>query len=186
MALAAAELALVAVAAALLVRLHLLPTGISPVREAISDYGTTPFHRNYRAMVVALGVGAILLALALGRETDAGSLYWLWIFGASRVAIAGFMTDRDPPPFTGEGRIHWLLATVAFTSIAFAGSDIDWTGAPGALRPLGYAVVATAVATLVTRVAVPLRAVFGLAERALYVAFLAWLAIAAIDVISST
>src|SRR6476646_8981574 len=105
--------------ARLLVRLHLLRTGVDPVREAVSDYGTTPFHVYYRAMVVALGAGAILLAVGLARDTDAGSLYWLWIYGVTRVTIAAFMTDRDPPPFSVEGRIHLLLAAAAFTAIAF-------------------------------------------------------------------
>jgi hypothetical protein len=175
-----AALACFAVASALLTRLHLRPTGLNPVRDAVSDYGTTPYHRDYRAMVVSLGVGALLLAAGLARRTDAGSLFWLWAYGAGRIAIAAFMTDRDPPPFTPEGRIHWLLAAVAFTSIAFGATDIHWSGDPAALRPLGYAVAGTAIATLVTRIVVPARAIFGLAERLLYATSIAWLAIAAI------
>jgi hypothetical protein len=169
------------VATALLARLHLLPTRLSPVPDAVSDYGTTSFHLHYRAMVVALGAGAILLAIGLARETDAVDLVWLWVYGAARIAIAAFMTDRPGVRPTTEGRIHWALAAAAFSSIAFGASDIDWTGAPGALQALGYAVAATAIATLVTRLAAPLRPVFGLAERALYVTSIAWLAIAAVD-----
>ena len=173
-----ASIVCTAVAGALLLRLHALPTGLDPVRDAVSDYGTTGFHAYYRAMVVLLGLGAALLAVGLGRNTDADSLIWLWLFAGSRMAIAGFMTDRDPPPFTTEGRIHWLLAAVAFTSIALAGSDIDWDGAPGALAPLGTAVAVAAIATLGTRIIRPLRRVFGLVERLLYCAFLAWLVVA--------
>jgi len=134
-------------------------------------------------MVIALGIGALLLAVALGRGSDAGRLFWLWIYGGSRIAIAGFMTDRDPPPFTTEGRVHWLLAAVAFAAIALAASDITWTGDPAVLRPLGYAVAGTAIATLLTRLIVPLRAIFGLVERALYATSLAWLLVATIDVL---
>jgi hypothetical protein len=179
-----AVLAAVAVGlgALLLVRLHTVRTGLEPVRDAVSDYGTTPAHRYYRLMAIALGVGAVLLAIALSRDTNAKSLFWLWIYGGSRIAIAAFMTDRDPPPFTAEGRIHWLLAGAAFTAIAFAASDITWAGAPGVLHPLGYAVAATAVGTLVTRVVGPLRAVFGLVERLLYLTSIAWLLVAAIAV----
>jgi hypothetical protein len=169
-------------AIATLLALHRLRTGLSPIRDAVSDYGTTRFHAYYRAMVVELGVGALLLAIALARDTDAGSLFWLWIYGLSRIAIAAFMTDRDPPPFTAEGRIHWLLAAAAFTSIAFAATDVTWHGAPGVLRPLGYAVAASAIATLVTRVVVPLRSVFGAAERLLYLTSIAWLLVAAVAV----
>lgn len=171
------------VAVVLLVRLHVVRTGLDPVRDAVSDYGTTPFHRNYRVMVVALGAGAILLALGLARRTDAIDLFWLWVYAASRIAIAGFMTDRDPFPITPEGRIHWILAAIAFTAIAFGAADIRWSGDPGALHPLGYAVVVTAVATLLTRLVLPLRAAFGAAERLLYVTSIAWLLLAAAELI---
>jgi hypothetical protein len=99
-------LACFVVAVALLVRLHGANTRLDPVIDAVSDYGTTRYHRLYRGMVVALGTGAVLLAAGLGHFTDAVSLVWLWAYGGARIAIAGFMTDRDPPPFTREGRIH--------------------------------------------------------------------------------
>jgi hypothetical protein len=180
MLLGALSLLCFAAAAVLLARLHRLPTGLDPVRDAVSDYGTTRHHVLYRLMAASLGVGALLLAVGLARDTDARPLLWLWIYGVSRIAIAWFMVDRGEA-LTTEGRIHWLLAAAAFTSIAFGASDIDWSGAPGVLRPLGYAVAAAAVATLVTRLIPPLRRVFGLAERLLYAASLAWLVIAAVD-----
>ena len=43
----------------------------------------------------------------------------------------------------------------------------------------GTLCIASAVATLVTRAVAPLRFVFGLVERILYVAFLAWLVVVA-------
>jgi hypothetical protein len=43
-------------------------------------------------------------------------------------------------------------------------------------------VAATAIGTLVTAVTSPLRRWFGLAERLLYLATIAWLLVAAIDV----
>jgi hypothetical protein len=175
---AIASLTLLAVAVALLARLHFAPTGLDPVRNAVSDYGTTPWHRSYRAMVIALGLAAALLAAELAYETNADDLIWLWTFAASRIAIAGFMTDRDPPPFTREGLVHYALATAAFTSIAIAASNIDWSGKPAVLDPLGTAIVLSAILTVAT-FRVP--AVFGLVERALYATSIAWLAIAAID-----
>src|SRR3954447_10469197 len=154
-------LALVA-GTALLLRLHAVRTGLLAVRDAVSDYGTTRYHALYRAMVISLGLAAACLALALDRETNAGPLVWLWIFAAARVAIAGFMTDRDPPPFTAEGRIHWLLAAVAFTATAPAAADIGGSGDPAVLRSPGLAVAASAIGPLVTRVVPPLHPVFGL------------------------
>jgi hypothetical protein len=48
---------------------------------------------------------------------------------------------------------------------AFGATDIRWDGDHAVLWPLGYAVAGTAIATLVTRIAVPARAVFDLAGR---------------------
>jgi hypothetical protein len=42
----------VAVSAAILISLHFLPTGLDPIRYAVSDYGWTAYHLGYRAMVV--------------------------------------------------------------------------------------------------------------------------------------
>ena len=131
-------------------------------------------------MAVLLGAGAILLAVALARDTDANKLEWLWVFGVSRIAIAGFMTDSSDRVST-EGRIHWALAAAAFTAIAIAATSIDWTRSPGVLGPLGTLVALSAIATLATRLIGPLRPVFGVAERALYVTSIAWLVIAAAD-----
>jgi hypothetical protein len=175
------SIACLVAATVLLLRLHVLPTGLNAIRDAVSDYGTTRFHVYYRAMVVLLGSGAAVLAVGLARSTDADSLLWLWLYAASRIAIAGFMTDRDPPPFTREGRIHWLLAAVAFTAIAFAASNIRWSGDPEILRGLGYAVAATAIGTLLTRLVRPLHSMFGVVERSLYVTSILWLALAAVD-----
>ena len=176
---AVAALVLLAAGAALLVALHLARTGLDPVVDAVSDYGTTERHALYRAMVVALGLSAALLAAALARETDADALIWLWLFAFARIAIAGFMTDRGPRPATREGRIHLLLAGLAFTAIAFAAANVRWAGAPSALDPIGAVVVVAAVGTLLTRAVRPLNRAFGAVERLLYVAFLAWLAVAA-------
>lgn len=182
---ALALLAAVAVAAATLILgwLHLQPTGLHWRSDAVSDYGTTTVHAGYRAMVVLFGAGGILLAIALDRNTAAAGIGWLWAYGASRVAIAGFMTDRDLPPSTREGRIHWLLAATAFTSIAIAGSKIGWSGAPAILSAVGHIVAATAVATLVTRLLSPLRPLFGAAERLLYLSSIVWLLIAALALV---
>jgi hypothetical protein len=186
--------AAVAFAAALvvLVRTHFLATGRDPVRDAVSDYGVGPHHRNYRVMVVLLGLGGGLLTAGLARAGHAGNvgLAWLAAYSAARLAIAGFMTDLPGRPVTAEGRIHAFLAAVAFTSIAFASSDITaalsdeagWEGhIHGALHLIARLVAITALATLVAVLVPTLRArVFGLVERLLYVAAFAWLFTASI------
>ena len=86
----------VATSGVILIALHFLPTGLDPIRYAVSDYGCTAYHVGYRAMVVLQGVGAILIAVGLGQETDAQALGWLYVYGAVRALISGFMTDREP------------------------------------------------------------------------------------------
>jgi hypothetical protein len=177
--LAVAALFLVIAAGLVLIRLHTLPTGLDPRRDAVSDYGTTPFHLYYRVMVVMLGLSAACLAIAMYRTGDVrtSGLIWLWIFAASRIAIAGFMTVTPGRRVTLEAQIHWLLAAAAFTSIAFAApiisSDLDLG------QTIASVVIASALATLVTRAVRPLRSVFGLVERILYVSFIAWLIVMA-------
>jgi hypothetical protein len=187
----AAALAIGAVAAlgagvGALVRVHFLPTGYKPWRDAVSDYGVGPHHAYYRAMVVALGGGAALLTAALSREPGVGSegLVWLAVYAAARVAIAAFPTDLPGRPVTPVGRAHLALAAAAFTAIAIAAPTIssDLSGKPGWVHVcgfvgvVGHAVSAAAIATFVAAVVPRLRAtVFGAVERLLYLTSLIWL-----------
>jgi hypothetical protein len=177
----------VATSGAILIALHFLPTGLDPIRYAVSDYGWTAYHLGYRAMVVLQGVGAILIAIGLGQETDAQSLGWLYVYGVVRILISRFMTDREPEgmlSLTRIGRIHMLLAGTAFASIAVAASHLDWTGKPDVLGPLGWLVTATAIATATALVVRPIRRVaLGLIERLFYAASIVWLIVVAASIV---
>lgn len=179
MVLAVAGLICVAASGIILVWLHVMPTGLNPIRYAVSDYGWTPYGVGYRTMVVLQGAGALLIAVALGQHTDAGSLGWLYVYGVVRLLISRFMIDREPEgmrSLTRAGRIHMLLAGTAFASIAVAASRLEWTGMPGWLDPLGRLVLVTALATGVALVVPPIRrAALGLVERAHYAAAITWL-----------
>jgi hypothetical protein len=165
-----------AVGVAALVRLHLIPTGLDPMRDAVSDYGTTEHHVLYRVQVVAFGLSAALLTAALSQEEPVrtGGLVWLAIYAAARIAIAGFMIDRDAARPTTEGRVHLLLATLAFTAIAVAASTVG-PDLGGTSHSLSWAVVAAAIGTGVCRLVPPLAPSFGAVERLLYVTTVAWL-----------
>ena len=191
--LAALAAAAVAAGAIALVWVHFLPTGHRATVDAVSDYGTGPYRLFYRTTAIALGLGALLLLIALARGTDvrSGGLIWLGVFAVTRVAIAFFPTDLEGKPVTAVGRVHLVLAAAAFAAIAFAAADLapaladepgwDATGLIGALR---WAVVITAVATLAARVVVPLRLVaFGLVERLLYAAIIAFLLVVAVEAV---
>jgi hypothetical protein len=170
------------------------PTGRSAVRDAVSDHGADPKHRLfYRVLVTLLGVGAFLLLVALAHGTDVarGGLIWLGVYAVSRAAIAWFPTDLPGAPVTAVGRVHLALAAAAFTAIAFAAADLTpslsdqpgWEGVSGLLGVLRWAVIVTAVGTLVTRVVMQLRPVFGLVERLLYAASVAFLLTVAIEAV---
>jgi hypothetical protein len=169
------------VAAALLVRLHTLFTDLSPVSGAVDDLGTTRYHPYYRAMVVALGLAAFVLAVGLARETDAVAVAWLEIYGGTRVVIAGVMTD--PRRALAGGRVHLVLVLLGFAAIALAGILLQWDGDPSFLRPLGFLVAACALAAAVTRVVPAVGRRFGAAERALYVTSISWLGVVAVDLV---
>jgi hypothetical protein len=177
----------VATSAAILIALHFLPTGLDPIRYAVSDYGWTAYHLGYRAMVVLQGLGAVLIAVGLGQETDVQSLGWLYVYGVVRILVAGFMTDREPESLfslTWTGRIHVLLAGTAFASIAVVASHLDWTGKPAVLGPLGWLVTATAIATGTALVVTPVRRVaLGLIERLHYAAALTWLVVVSASIL---
>lgn len=177
----------VAVSAVILIALHFLPTGLDPIRYAVSDYGWTPYHVGYRTMVVLQGVGALLIAVGLAQQTDAEALGWLYVYGVVRILISGFMTDREPQglrSLTLTGHMHMLLAGTAFASIAVAASHIDWTDKPTVLGPLGWLVTATAIATGAALVVPPIRRVaLGLIERTHYAAAITWLIVVAASIL---
>ena len=168
-------------AAALLVRLHTLFTDLQPVSGAVNDLGATSYHPYYRTMVVALGLAGFVLAVGLARETDAVAVAWLSIYGGSRIAIAGVMTD--PRRAAAGGWIHLVLLLLGFAAIALAALNIEWDGDPSFLKPLGFLVAACAVAAAVTRVVPAVRRMFGAAERALYLTSISWLGVVAVDLV---
>src|SRR5262245_3201238 len=135
----------------------------------------------------APGVGAILIAVGLGQQTNAKSLGWLYVYGVVRLLVSGFMTDREPESLrslTRTGRIHVLLAGTAFASIAVAASHLDWTGRPAVLGPLGWLVTASAIATGTALVVPQIRRVtLGLIERIHYAAAITWLIVVAASII---
>ena len=169
----AASFALAAVVAnvACLVYLHVAPTGYSPVRNAVSEYGVGRYARWYGAQATCTGAAAICLAVALGHPRRVVTL--LGVLAAARIAIPWFPTDglsRSEP--TARGAIHRWLAFLAFTAASWAAIALPASqhGAPW----LGWLIAAFAVATVIS-LRSSLRPWFGLIERGFYLAMLAWL-----------
>ena len=185
-ALAVLSLVALAIGAIGVVRLDFARSGLDPLRDAVSDHGTTPLHRVYRLQVVAFGAAALLLLAALlASDIDVRTvgLVWLGVYGVARIAIALFMIDHGADEPSREGRIHLLLATLAFTAIAVSavaiGADLE-----GVFETLGWIVVAAALATGLFRVVPPLSRWFGAVERVLYAATVWFIAAVAIELLS--
>jgi hypothetical protein len=192
--LAAIAAVLFATGAIALIWVDVLGTGHHPARDAVSDYGASSHRLFYWVLVVSLGIGAVLLLLALGRGTDvaSGGLIWLGVYAVARVAIAFFPIDLEGAAVTPRGRAHVALAAAAFTAVAFAAYDLTpalqdepgWGGAADLIGALRTAVVVTAVGTLVARVVLPVRKVaFGAVERLLYAASIAWLVTVSVELV---
>lgn len=176
-----------------LVALHVLPTGLSPVRNAVSQYGIGSYRTAYRVQTIAYaaaGVGA-----ALGIATLPGSVGIVValcvIFAAARAVISWFPMDDPGSPPTQTGRRHGLLAIAAFASIGLAG----WRLARLLTNDRLYPSIASTTGVLATLMAISLVAMalnrrgggryFGLIERGFYVCMTAWLASIAVMLVSS-
>lgn len=167
-----AVLALTACWTAALVFLHVAPTGYSPLRNAVSEYGVGRFAWGYRAQVMFAAAAAACLAAALPAR-DRREIALLAVFAAARLAIAAFPTDLLGSGHRSRtGGIHLLLAAVAFGTICWCASALSRhdDGQP----VLGRIAAAGALGTMLAVRMPGLRPVLGLLERIFYAAIIAW------------
>jgi hypothetical protein len=168
--------------------LHLEPTGLSPVRDAVSQYGITTFRAGYRVATLAFAVAAVALAVGVDGVASKGErevVVLLFLFALARGAISWFPMDAPGAARTSTGQVHGLLALVAFASAATAALRFGTVLSHGArwrsLAPvssgLGWAMVACLLGILLARSFPSLRARFGAIERGFYVSAIAWFAV---------
>ena len=172
--------------------LHLEPTGLSPVRNAVSQYGITAFRVGYRVATIAFGVAAVALAVGIDRVAGKDGrelvVVLLVLFALARGAIGWFPMDVPGTARTSTGQMHGLLALVAFASAATAALRFGTVLSQGArwrsLAPvstaLGWAMVACLLGILLARSSPSLRARFGAIERGFYLSAIAWFAVFAV------
>ena len=105
-----------------LVALHLLPTGLSPIRNPVSQYGISKYSLGYRLQTLSFGVAAIASAIGLiALPFRSYSLFtFTLLFAVARLAIGWFPMDKPDTTRTSTGRTHGLLAITAFFSAIFA------------------------------------------------------------------
>jgi hypothetical protein len=186
-------LAALVVVVASLGYLHVAPTGLSPLRNAVSQYGITSYKLGYRVATLAFALAGAALALGLDRalrphEHGTFVIAMLVIFTCARAAISWFPMDAPGTPRTQTGRTHGLLAIAAFGAAAFAalrlGTDLShathWHSLAPVSTVLGWAMIVALVAMALARSSPAVAARFGAIERCFYVLAIVWFAVFAV------
>lgn len=189
--LAATSLAATVAYLAIMVVLHVLPTGYSPVRHAVSDYGVGRYRSLFTVALYVSSVGVLTLACALIRGVGSPplatrDLAYLLLIPLARIGMTLFPTSLEGQRISRAGLLHYGCAVAAFTLTYLAISGMtptlrtlvpgEWTHAP-----LGWTewIVAPALALVVATMLRPLRRLFGVFERVFLLTTNVWFALAA-------
>lgn len=185
---AAGVVALVGLAATVcsLAYLHIAPTGLSALRNAVSQYGITEYRGGYRAATISFGVAGAALAVGVADAVHAMGkgvvVALLVVFAIGRLIISWFPMDAPDAPRTSTGTAHGIIALVTFGSATLAAfrfgsvltSGVWWHSLASVSTGFGWAMV-VCLAGMVLRRSVPtLRNAFGAIERGFYVAMIGW------------
>ncbi len=172
-----------------LVALHLAPTGLSALRNAVSQYGITSYRSGYRVQTIGYavaGLGAAIGVSALPGPVAIPAGLCL-IFAAARALISWFPMDEPGSARTATGRRHGILAAAAFAGAGLAAWQLAKLLRHDTLHP-AIATASTALAAVMTimllAMLVSVRTgqgrYFGLIERGFYLSMTAWLATVAV------
>jgi len=162
----------------LLFLLHLLPGGVDPMRDPVSDYAVVGA-RGTRFLATAASWAAAAAWICLGSAvllhtgpsgTGHGVGAWLLVLGLLLAMMPLVPTDRTGSPATLRGRVHLLFAiawfTLAYSTIGPLGRLLG--NPPSQVLGLLDIAAGLALAALVVSLVVrPLRSrTFGISERA--------------------
>jgi hypothetical protein len=196
----AGVITLIALAAtvASLAYLHVAPTGLSPVRNAVSQYGITPFRAGYRAATIAFAVaGAALAAGLLAAIHGRGRIQvvvLLVVFAVARAVISWYPMDAPAAERTSTGRAHGWLAIAAFGAAALAAlrlggvltQSVRWHALAPVSTTLGALMVALLLVMGLARSAPAIRRAFGGIERAFYATAIIWFTVVAVACVAAS
>jgi hypothetical protein len=189
--LAATSLAATLTYLAILTVLHVLPTGYSPVRHAVSDYGVGRYRSLFTVALYVSSVAALTLAFALlwgvgSPPLATRDLVYLLLIPLARIGMTLFPTSLEGQRISRTGLLHYAFAVAAFTLTYLAISGMtpalrDLDPSQWAQNPLGWAewIVGPALALVVVTMLRPLRRIFGLSERIFGLTTNVWFALAA-------
>jgi hypothetical protein len=181
-------LAGVAIGVAALVALHVLPTGLSPLRNPVSQYGISKYRVGYRVQTIAFGIAGVGAAIGLSslHGSVAPLIGFCVVFALARLAISWFPMDQPGTERTATGRRHGLLAICAFGAIGIAAEELHKVLVSDRID-LAYATSSRVLALLMVASFVGMGVArrsgsgfFGLAERAFYLCMTAWLVLVAV------
>jgi hypothetical protein len=190
------DVAGLAVAVVSLTYLHLAPTGLSPLRNAVSQYGITEYRAGYRAATLGLaaaGAGAAVgLDKSLPGEGVGVVVALLVVFAVARAVISWFPMDEPGRPRTPTGHNHGIIAIVTFGSVTLAALRLGQVLSQGTqwhwLSPwstvFGVAMALLVIGIVATRRNQALRGYFGLLERGQYLAIISWLVVLGVVIIA--
>jgi hypothetical protein len=194
----AGAIALVALAVVLasLLFLHLAPTGLSPIRNAVSQYGITPYRAGYRVATLAFAIAAVALAVGIRHESGSRAnavVVLLAIFAGARAAISWFPMDAPGTPRTTTGHIHGLLAIAAFAGAAAAAFKLanvlsqrgHWHSLAPVSTALGALMALCLIGMALARSYPAVRANFGVIERGFYLSAISWFAVFAVACVAN-
>ncbi len=178
--------AAVASAVLALVVTEIAPTGVSPVRGAVSEWALTPYEWGYRWFTLSLTVAALALLVAaiatFGRRGGRGIAIALAFVAFGRSFVGWVPMDAPGAAATTTGRVHFALGAISFVAFVVAAVLVARTlrrcVAADGLR-LFSLVVAVLAAIFLIGIAAGPASVFGLVERAFYGCLLVWLAVLA-------
>ena len=179
-----------AVAVGALVILHVLPTGLSPMHNAVSQYGITRYRLGYRVQTISFGVAGAAAAVGLAKAAPGRAralIALVLVFAIARLVISWFPMDEPGGERTNRGRMHGLIAIVTFLAIAAAARRLGtvaqqvpgWSTLSTVSSVIAWLMVASLVAMMVVgrsaRINRSSPSYFGAVERGFYVAIVAWL-----------
>lgn len=169
-----------------LVLLHVLPTGLSPLRNAVSQYGISEYRVVYRVQTLAYGVAGV--GAAMGVVTLPGPVGIVVAlcatFAVARGLISWSPMDAPGATRTPTGGRHGVLAVAAFLAAGLASRGLASLLDRDRIHP-GIAAASGVLALLMTLSLIGMALVrraryFGGVERAFYVCMTAWLATVAV------
>ena len=182
------------VSVASLVVLHLVPTGLSPITNPVSQYGITPYRVWYRVQTIGMGVAALACGVGVSKLALGGSLVvaLFVVMGVSRLLISWFPMDHPGGELTQTGRRHGLLAIAAFVSAASAGIRLGsqlqrahvWPGGGDALVAIGVVMTVALIGMAAMRTGGTRRS-FGLIERMFYLGAISMLLVVGSELVRS-